>query len=65
MPIPTPSKKQTKQDFISSCMGDNTMVKEFGDQKQRAAVCYSKWAEKKSKASVVLDDGEESEAIFE
>jgi hypothetical protein len=62
MPIPSPSKKQSKDDFISSCMTD--LSKEFPNQKQRAAVCYSQWEQKKSKASVVTNEGEPSETIF-
>jgi hypothetical protein len=57
MPLITPSKteKQSekgKQEFISRCMGDETINKDFPDQKQRAAVCYSQWdrAKKKNKA---------------
>jgi len=62
MPIPSPSKKQSKDDFISSCMID--LSKEFPDEKQRAAVCYSQWEEKKSKASIITNEGEKLEAIF-
>ena len=59
MPIKSPKSKQSKNDFISSCMSD--LSQEFPDQKQRAAVCYSKWSDKKSKASVIVekDDGDE------
>jgi hypothetical protein len=42
MPIPKPHKGEKKQDFISRCMGDGVMNKEY-DQKQRAAICYSQW----------------------
>ena len=35
-------------------MGNPTMVKEFPDQKQRAAVCYSKYRDKKAKAAYVI-----------
>lgn len=60
MPLPTP-KSESKKDFISSCMSD--LSKEFPDSKQRAAVCYDKWEEKKSKASIIIEDGEE-ELVF-
>ncbi len=63
MPIKSPSKKQSKKEFMSSCMAD--LSKEFPDNKQRAAVCYSKWDEKKSKASVIANDGDDDEVIFE
>ena len=41
MPLPSSRKNQDKVSFVSSCMGDPQMVKEFPDSKQRAAVCYS------------------------
>jgi hypothetical protein len=47
MPLPSPSGN--KRTFISNCMGDSIMNKEFPDAKQRAAVCHSKW--KKAKAA--------------
>jgi len=34
-------------------MGDSVMVKEFPDEKQRYAVCQSKW--KKSKGTIEID----------
>ncbi|MAF25123.1 hypothetical protein CL634_06065 [bacterium] len=43
MPIPSPSGKQDRKGFISNCMGNPTMNKEFPDAEQRAAVCYNKW----------------------
>ena len=49
MPLPSPRKNQKQQDFISSCMGNETMNKDYPDQKQRAAVCYSQWKRAKKK----------------
>ena len=43
MPLPKPRKKETEQEFVSRCMGDDMMGKEYKDQKQRAAVCYSQY----------------------
>jgi hypothetical protein len=40
MPLPTPSKGEKEQEFVSRCMGSDVMNKEFPEQKQRAAVCY-------------------------
>lgn len=57
MPIPSPRKKQDKKSFISSCMSDEKMIKEFSDTKQRAAVCYSQW--KKSKGTIEIDFSQE------
>lgn len=52
MPLPSPQNNQNKQSFVSSCMDDEEMKKEFPNQKQRAAVCYSKYKQsKKSKGS--------------
>jgi HK97 family phage major capsid protein/HK97 family phage prohead protease len=43
MPLPTPHKGESEQDFISRCMGDPVMLADFKDQSHRAAVCYSQW----------------------
>ena len=43
--LPTPSG-ESEDEFISRCMGDADMNKEFPDQEQRAAVCYSQWRDK-------------------
>jgi hypothetical protein len=48
MPIPKPNKSEEQNDFISRCMGNPTMVKDY-EQKQRAAICYSQW-KKRQKA---------------
>lgn len=47
MPIPKPRANETQDDFISRCMGDDVMNSEYPDQKQRAAVCYSTWRDRK------------------
>lgn len=49
MPIPTPRmgknpEKQSK--FMSRCMSDKITKKEFPDNKQRVAVCFSSWRKK-------------------
>ena len=54
MPIPNPKKSEKEGDFVSRCMGDETMNKDFPDQKQRAAVCYSQF--KKDNASIVASE---------
>ena len=43
MPLPTSQKTTKKSEFVSSCMSDSTMLKEFTNQSQRAAVCYSQY----------------------
>jgi hypothetical protein len=55
MPLPTPKKGQDKKDFVNICMDNLKMVKEFPDDEQRAAVCYSQW--EKSNANVEIQDG--------
>jgi hypothetical protein len=62
MPIPNPKKSEKQGDFVSRCMGDETMNKEFPDQKQRAAVCYSQF--KKAKASAMATVGEGKDEIL-
>ena len=64
MPLVTPKKSEKQGEFVSRCMGDETMNKDFPNQKQRAAVCYSQWGDKKAKASVVLGEGK-NEMLFE
>ncbi len=60
MPLPSPNKKQEKSDYISNCMGNNTMKSEFPKQSQRYAVCQSKWDKTKAyvKDDLVWDDNE-------
>lgn len=46
MPVPKPRKQEKKEDFISRCMGDETMNKEYPDQKVRSGICYTQWQQK-------------------
>ena len=46
MPLTKPKPTEKKEEFISRCMGDSTMNKEFPNEKQRAAICYVKWKKK-------------------
>ena len=51
--MPTPAKKgESQKEFVSRCMGDSSMLKEFPDQKQRAAVCFSKYKQSKKRSKV-------------
>ncbi len=57
MPLPKPNKKEEKASFMSRCMGDETMKKEFPKNSQRVAVCLSQIRQlKKSKAKNVSED---------
>ena len=46
MPLPKPSKKELRKEFIDRCMGDDITVKDFPDNKQRYAICQDLWKEK-------------------
>ena len=39
MPIPTPKKNETRNDFIQRCMIDPVMINEFKNKDQRLAIC--------------------------
>jgi hypothetical protein len=43
MPLPTPNEGEGEREFISRCMGTDTMGEDFPDQEQRSAVCYKQW----------------------
>lgn len=45
MPIPTPRKNEDKNNFMSRCMGNETMKKDYPNNDQRVAVCMSKAVE--------------------
>ncbi len=60
MPLPKPNKKtQDKSKWMGVCMSNPQMLKEWPDQKNRAAVCYKLWGEKKKKASLSYKIGDE------
>ena len=41
-----PSAGESQDEFISRCMGSDTMNNEYPDESQRAAVCYAYWDKK-------------------
>ncbi len=43
MPIPKPNMNESRQDFITRCMGDDTMASEYTDSDQRLAVCTNEY----------------------
>ena len=45
MPIPKKAKNEPPKKFMSRCMGDDVMKKEYPDKGQRAAICTSKATE--------------------
>jgi len=46
MPIPTPNKGESRNDFMDRCMIDSVMKREYKNYEQRLAVCAVKWAKK-------------------
>ena len=48
MPLPIPNKNESEKEFISRCMSNDIMKKEFSDNKQRIAVCYSQFEKNES-----------------
>jgi len=43
MPTPKPNSNESRQNFITRCMGDDTMASEYTDSEQRLAVCTSEY----------------------
>ena len=43
MPLPTPRKDETQNEFIARCGNDDKMEFEFPNEAQRIAVCYATW----------------------
>ncbi len=57
MPLPTKRQDEPRDKFVSRCMSDDIMSKEFKDSKQRLAVCYNQFkSRKKSKGTASWDD---------
>ena len=52
MPIPSKKPNEDRNSFIARCMGNETMKKDFPDQKQRVAVCLGQ-VRKKSKGGIL------------
>jgi hypothetical protein len=64
MPMIKPSKKETQQEFVSRCMGDEMMNEDYKDQKQRAAVCYSQFSRRmKNKGEASWDDVRKGDSL--
>lgn len=53
MPIPKPEDNEDSKKFVSRCMGNETMKKEYPDTKQRVAICLGQTRKKKEKAGLV------------
>jgi len=46
MPIPKPKNEEPRWQFIKRCVDDETMKREYPNNEQRVAVCYSQWENK-------------------
>jgi hypothetical protein len=64
MPLISPKKDEKEQEFVSRCMADDIMNKDYKDQKQRAAVCYSQYKRRiKNKGQASWDDVRKGDAL--
>jgi|688.fasta_scaffold441283_2 hypothetical protein len=64
MPLPTKKKSETEQEFVSRCMADDMVQKDYKDQKQRAAVCYSQFKRRmKNKGQASWDDVRKGDSL--
>ncbi len=43
MPLPKPTSDESQDAFMERCMGDDVMVDEYPDEKQRYKVCEAQW----------------------
>lgn len=62
MPLPSPKEGESQNDFVSQCMSNPTMKKDFPKKKQRLAVCHSQFKRKKEGTVMEL---KQFEAPFE
>lgn len=63
MPLPHSHKKEKKSEFLSRCMSNINIQKDFKDQSQRSAVCYNLFKKKVANASFVIKAGGEEYLI--
>jgi hypothetical protein len=64
MPLPTKKKSETEQEFVSRCLADDMVQKDYKDQKQRAAVCYSQFKRRmKNKGEASWDDVRKGDSL--
>jgi len=64
MPLHTKKKSETEQEFVSRCLADDMVQKDYKDQKQRAAVCYSQFKRRmKNKGEASWDDVRKGDSL--
>lgn len=51
MPIPKPRPDESRSAFITRCMGDDDMNREYRDPADRAGVCASQWERRNAASS--------------
>lgn len=56
MPIPKRKQNEDKNTFVSRCMGNETMKKDYPDQKQRVAICLGQTRTKGNLIEEVHDE---------
>ena len=54
MPVPKPQPGQSQDEFVQSCMANETMNREFPDGPQRFAVCNQAWRDRDKMVQEVL-----------
>lgn len=62
MPLPKPTESESRQKFVSRCMGDSVMRTEYSNQDQRAAICYNLYDRPAGKA--IYTDSEFGDTIL-
>lgn len=46
MPLPKPNKGENRKDFMSRCIADPIMIKEYKNTDQRLAICSVQFRKK-------------------
>lgn len=46
MPLPTPKRNEDRKQFMSRCMSDPIMIKEYKNTDQRLAICATQFRKK-------------------
>jgi len=52
MPLPKPKPNEAEDKFITRCMSNEAMQREYEDNKQRLAVCFSQWKRRNRSANM-------------
>ncbi len=50
MPLPKPNSSENRAEFISRCMSDESLQREFDDPDQRLAVCTNTWDQSRERS---------------